>query len=125
MEECNNCLSKIKSKNMIKQCLTKKHKKFSNLIINKYFVKDFRGKKIKDILLPYLNIHNKKFERFTVRLVWKKDKVIIDVVNIPNMMILEECYKRTLQDYGGKTISLVSCDVHLSVFCDVMTEKSD
>ena len=45
--------------------------------------------------------------------------------NIPNKLILEECYKRTLQEYGEKTISLVSCDVYLDMFRDEMTEQSN
>ena len=40
MEECNICLSKIKNKNEKKHERSKKHKYFSNLIINKYIVRN-------------------------------------------------------------------------------------
>ena len=40
-------------------------------------------------------------------------------------MILQNCYKRTLRDDSEKTLSLVSCDVYLSEFHDMMTEKSN
>ena len=110
---------------MKKHCLTNKHNFFSNLIINEYIVGEFKHEKIKEIILPYLNNHNKNFERFTVRLDWLKDNVIKDAVNIPNMMILQKCYKRGLQDDGEEILSLVTCDVYLSEFHDMMTEKSD
>ena len=125
MEECNICLTNFKKKNVKKHCLTKKHKYFSNLFINKYIVRDFKHKKTKEIILTYLNNYNKKIERFTVRVVWKKDKVVINVVNKPNMMILQKSYMGTLGDDAQKTLSLVSCDDYLSDFYDMMTEKSD
>ena len=39
MEECDICLSKIKSKNKKKHFLLEKQKDFSNLTINKYIVR--------------------------------------------------------------------------------------
>ena len=40
MEECSICLSEIKNKNKKKHEQSKKHKYFSNLIINKYIVRN-------------------------------------------------------------------------------------
>ena len=42
MEECNICLTKIKKRNKNKQNQSKRHKYFSNLIINKYIVKKMK-----------------------------------------------------------------------------------
>ena len=53
MEECNICLSEIKNKNKKKHCSTKKQKYLSNLIINKYNVRNPELDKFKDIFQPY------------------------------------------------------------------------
>ena len=52
MGESNICLSKIKNKNKKNHCLTKKHKYFSNLIINKFTPRNPEINKIKDIIQP-------------------------------------------------------------------------
>ena len=52
MEECYIRLSKPKNKTKEKQCLTRKHKYFSNLILNKYIVKNSEIYKFKDIIQP-------------------------------------------------------------------------
>ena len=54
MEECNICLATIKKRNKTKHEQSKKHKYFlSNLIINKYIVKNNEIDKYKDILQSY------------------------------------------------------------------------
>ena len=50
MEDCDIFLSKIKNKNKKKHCLTKKYIYFSNLIINKYIVRNAEIDVFKDIL---------------------------------------------------------------------------
>ena len=55
-----------------KHCLTNKHKIFSNLIINKYIVRNLEIDKFKDIIQPYYNNHKKKIDNFTVCVMWKK-----------------------------------------------------
>ena len=48
MEECDICLSKIKKRNKNKHEQTKKHKYYySNLIINKYIVRNYEMKNLK------------------------------------------------------------------------------
>ena len=58
MEECNICLSKIK-KNKKKHCLTGIHNNFSNLIINKYLVRNPEIDKFEDIIQPYFKNQKK------------------------------------------------------------------
>ena len=51
---------------------SKKHKTFSNLIINKYIVKNIEFYNLKDIIKPYYNNHKKKLDNLTVCVMWKK-----------------------------------------------------
>ena len=60
MEECNICPTKIKKKrNKNKHEQSKKHKYFSNLIMNKYILKNDEIDKFKDILQSYYDSHKK------------------------------------------------------------------
>ena len=52
MEQRNISLSKRKNKNKKKQCLTKKHKYFSNLISKKYIVRNPEIDKFEDMIQP-------------------------------------------------------------------------
>ena len=50
-----------------------KHRYFlSNLIVNKYIVKNNDITKFEDILQSYYDEHKKKFNEFTVTIIWKK-----------------------------------------------------
>ena len=53
MEECNICLTKIKKRNKNKHEQSRKHKYFSNLIINKYIVRDDEIDNFKDFIQSY------------------------------------------------------------------------
>ena len=66
MEECDICLSKIRKRNKNKHEQSKKHKYFSNLIIDKYIIKNDKIDKFKDIIQSYCDKHEKKFDNFTV-----------------------------------------------------------
>ena len=59
MEECNICLTKIKKRNYNKHEQSKKHKYFSNQIINKYVVRNPEIDKFKDIIQTFSNIAKK------------------------------------------------------------------
>ena len=79
---------KIKTKK--KHCLTKKHKFFSNLIINKYIVRNPEIDKLKDIIQPYYNDQKKNFDNFTVCVMWKKNDVLIYKISVPSTIALEK-----------------------------------
>ena len=84
MEKCDICLIKIKKRNKNKHQQSKKHKYFlSNLIINKYIVRNDEIEKFKDILQSYYDEHKKKFNEFTVRIIWKKINMIINKITVP------------------------------------------
>ena len=79
-EECNICLSEIKNKNKRKHC--------SNLIINKYIVRNPEIDNFKDIIQPYYNNHKKKFDNFTVCVMWKKNNVLLNKISVPSTITL-------------------------------------
>ena len=62
MEECDICLTRIKRQNRKKHQQSKKHKyNYSNLIVNKYTVRNYENEKYKNIFQPYYDEHKKKF----------------------------------------------------------------
>ena len=67
MMKCEICHSLIQRKNKTKHDNTKKHKYYSNLILNTYFVNDVKLDEYKDLLSKYFFDHMKKFNSFTVR----------------------------------------------------------
>ena len=52
------------------------------MIVNKYFVKNFDTNKFKDILQSFCDEHKKKFNEFTVTIIWKKNDMIINKISI-------------------------------------------
>ena len=90
MEKCSICLSKIKNKNEKRPEQSKKHKYFSNLIINKYIVKNPETDKLKDIIQEHYDEFKKKFDNFTVCVVWKKIDVLISKISVPSTLTLEK-----------------------------------
>ena len=73
MEECDICLTKIKKRNKKKHQQSKKHRYLlSNLIINKYIVRNDEIDKFKDILPSYYDKHKIKVNKFSVWIIWKK-----------------------------------------------------
>ena len=84
MEERNVCLTKIKKRDKNKQEQSMKHKYFlSNLIINKYAIKNDEIDKFKSILQSYYEEHKKKFNQFSIDVIWKKNDVIIKKISVP------------------------------------------
>ena len=91
MEECDICLTKIKKRNRNRHQVSKKHKSFlSNVIINKYIIKNDEIDKFKDILQSYYDRHKKRFDNFAVRIICKKESQIMCDVKLPDGVILEE-----------------------------------
>ena len=72
MEACNICPAKIKKRSKNEHEQSKKHKYFSNPIINKYIVKNDEIDKFEDIIQSYYDKHKMKFDDFTVALCGRK-----------------------------------------------------
>ena len=90
MEECIICLSEIKKRNKNKHEQSKKHKCFSNLIINKYIAKVCEFYIFKDIIQPHYSIHKKKIDNFTICIMWKKNDVLINKISVPSTITLKK-----------------------------------
>ena len=83
MYKCSICLAKIKKRNKNKHEKTMKHRYFlSKMIVNKYLVKNNDINKFKDILQSYYNEYKKKFNEFTVTILWKKNDMIKNKISI-------------------------------------------
>ena len=73
MIECDICLTEIKKRNRIKHEQSRKHRYFlSYLIINKYIIRNDEIDKFKDILRSNYVNHKRKFNKFSVWIIWKK-----------------------------------------------------
>ena len=89
MYECDSCLAKIKKRNKNKHEKSMKHRYFlSNMIVNTYVVKNNDFDKFKDILQPYCDDHKKKFNKFTITIIWKKNDMIINKISVPHTITL-------------------------------------
>ena len=96
MEECNICLTKLKKRNKNKHEQSKKHKSFSNLIINKYIVKNDENNKFKDILHSYYDKHKMKYENFTVYVMWMKNGLIVNKISVPSIIVYHQIMMRLM-----------------------------
>ena len=92
MEKCNIPLSKIKNKNKKKYEQSKKHEKFSNLILNENIVRNREVDKFRDIIHPYYDKHEMKFDNFTVCVMWKKNDILINKSFFPSIFTLEKAH---------------------------------
>ena len=59
------------------------------MIVNKYIVKNNDFKKFKDILQSYYDEHKKKFNKFIIRIIWKKNDKIINKISVPGTTTLQ------------------------------------
>ena len=93
MYECDICLAKIKKQNKNKHEKSMKHRYFlSNMIVNKYIVKNIDINKFKDILQSYCDELKNKFNEFTVSIIWKKNDTIINKISIPRTITLQRTH---------------------------------
>ena len=60
----------------------------SNMIVKKYIVKNNGFNKYKDILQSYYDEHKKKFNRFIIRIIWRKNDMIINKISVPRTITL-------------------------------------
>ena len=90
MYECEICLAKIKKRNKNKHEKSMKHRYFlSNMIVNKYIVKKDDFDQFKNIRQSYCDEHKKKFNEFTVTIIWKRGDMIIDEISVPQTNTLQ------------------------------------
>ena len=66
MYRCELCNTYLLDRNETKHNQTKKHKYCSNLILNRYVIKNAELNIFKDIFNPYLTANRRKFNFFTV-----------------------------------------------------------
>ena len=93
MYECNFCLTKIKKQNKNKHEKSMKHRYFlSNMIVNKYNVKNNDITKFKNILQSYYDEHKKKFNESFITIIWKKNEMIVNKISIPCTITLQRTH---------------------------------
>ena len=73
MYRCELCNTILLKKNETKHKQTKKHSYYSNLLFNRYVIKNFEVIKFKDIFNPYFTAHTKKFNLFTIYVLLRFD----------------------------------------------------
>ena len=73
-----------------KHCLTNKHKYFLNLILNKYTVRNLEIDKFKGIIQSYYDKHKRKFDEFTVGVMWMEMGVVTKKISVPSMITLRK-----------------------------------
>ena len=66
MYRCELCNTKLLKRKKTKHNQTKKHKYYSNLILNRYVIKNVEVVKFKDVFNPYFIELTKKFNLFTL-----------------------------------------------------------
>ena len=62
------------------------------MIVYKYIVKNIDINKFKDILQSYYSEHKKKLKEYTVRIIWKKNEMIINKISIPCSITLRRTH---------------------------------
>ena len=66
MYRCELCNTFLEERNKTKHNQTKKHNFYSNMILNRYVIKNVEVIKFKDLFNPYLTARTRKFNFFTV-----------------------------------------------------------
>ena len=84
MEKCNIYLPRIKKRSKNKHEQSKKHNNFSNLIIKKYIVRNPEIYKFREIIQPYYNKHEKRFDIFSICIMWKENDILINKISVPS-----------------------------------------
>ena len=67
MYRCELCNTNLLDRNKTKHNRTKKHKHYSNLISNRYVIKNVEKINFKDVFKTYFTAHEGKFNFFTVQ----------------------------------------------------------
>ena len=80
------CHSLKQRKNRTKHDNSKKHKYYSNMILNTYIVKDVKLDEFRDVMSKYYFDQMKKFNSFTVRVYSKVNKEIHFKLFVPHVV---------------------------------------
>ena len=124
MKDCDICPTKIIKRNKKKHEQSKQHKcHYSNLIINKYILRNYENEQLKDIFQSYYDKLKKKLDNFTVWVICKKNDELVYEIKLPSNVVVEKRY-RIAVDYVGPLFRIESCDGYLDsldldqYFCD-------
>ena len=116
MEESDICLTRIKRQNRKKHQQSKKHKSYySNLIINKYTVRNYENEKFKNTFQPYYDEHKKKFRDFTVWIIFKNNNEVVYEIKLPNNVFVEKKYRIGIGCVTEPLIRIEPCVVYLDI----------
>ena len=74
MYKCEICNTIMLERNTTKHNRTKKQKYYSNLILNRFVIKNVEVINFKDVFNPYFTKHTRKFNFFTVQFSLKLDE---------------------------------------------------
>ena len=78
---------------------SKKHKYYySNLIINKYVVRNYENEKFKNIFQSYYDEHKKKIRYFTVWVICTNNDEIVCEIKLPSNLLVEKRYRLGIED---------------------------
>ena len=72
MYRCELCNTIVQKRNKTKHDQSKRHKYYSNLILNRYVIKNVKVIKFKDVFNPYVTAHTRKFNFFTVSILLRE-----------------------------------------------------
>ena len=119
MVKCHECNTTIREKqNKTKHEQSKKHKYFSNLVLNRYIVKDKAVDKFKDVISSYYNEHIKKIHTFSVVIYWDIDDEIKYKISTPNRISF------AFDVYGYPTIiNETACDFSNRIIKSCVSHK--
>ena len=73
MYKCELCNTTVQRRKKTQHNQTKKHEYYSNLILNRCFIKNVKVNEFKDIFNPYFIEHTKKFVYFSVQVILNFD----------------------------------------------------
>ena len=90
MEDIKICLTKTKSEANIYTNNRRSINIFSNMIRNKYIIRNPEIDKFRDIIQSYYDEQKKKFDNFTVCVMWKKNDLLINEISAPSTITLEK-----------------------------------
>ena len=86
MMKCEICHSLIPRKNKTKHDNSKKHRYYSNLILNTYIVNDVKLDEFENVISKYYFDQMKKFNSFTVKVYWEINDEIQFKLSVPHVV---------------------------------------
>ena len=111
MYRCDLCNIIVQKRNKTKHNQTKKQKCYSNLILNRYVIKNVKLIKFKDVFIPYSKRHTGKFNFFTVSIflrIYDGEHPLNHKINVSNYVI----YNNQSEHYTTYTTQLANYILH-------------